>query len=126
MSAVVAFRGATHVVVGEDREKKRLRFEKTSHVAQSQAEMREPDLVDEHLRIFRFVACHQLLCFWIEPRMQQVDQGGREVATLRRCGGHAMVGGHRQQIVLSNLGLERADDARQIAVHLAKCEAQFV
>jgi hypothetical protein len=35
--------------------------------------------------------------------MQQVYHGGCQVPALRRCGGHAMVSGHRQEIVLSGL-----------------------
>ena len=106
--------------MGEDRENKRLRFEETSQVAQGQAEMQQPVLIDEHLRVFRFVGCYELLRLWIKLLVQQVYYFWRQVPALRRCGGHAMVSGHRQEIILSNLGLERVDDSRQIAVHFAR------
>src|SRR5687767_16012556 len=56
---------APHVVVGEDRENKRLRFKETSQVAQGQTEKQQPVLIDEHLRVFRFVGCNELLLLWI-------------------------------------------------------------
>ena len=37
-----------------------------------------------------------------------------------------MVSSHRQEIVLADLCLERADDSRQMAIHFAECEAQLV
>lgn len=45
---------APHVVMGEDRENKRLRFEETSQVAQGEPELQQPVLIDEHLRVLRF------------------------------------------------------------------------
>ena len=37
-----------------------------------------------------------------------------------------MVGGHREQVILSGFGLERPDDSCQIAVHFGEREAQLV
>ena len=77
---------APHVVVREDRENKRLRLEETSQVVLRQTELQQPVLVVEHLRVFWFVGCNELLCLWIKLLVQQLYHCGCQVPAPRWCG----------------------------------------
>ena len=90
--------------------------------------MRQPVLIDEHLRVFRFVALlTSCLASAIKLLVQQVYHLWR--AECRRSGGAEGMPWSAvtaSEIILSNLGLERVDDSGQIAVHFAEREAQLV
>ena len=64
----------------------------------------------------------------IKLLVQPVDDRRREVPPVRRrrCRWHAMVRGHREEMVIADFGLEGAQHARQVSVHFAEREAELI
>src|SRR5881394_2173167 len=73
-----------HVVVREHREYEGLRFQVRGEVAQREAQLRQPILVDVDLAVLRFEGGDQLLRFGIELSVQQIRDRRREMPVVGR------------------------------------------
>src|SRR5438034_11103687 len=99
-----------------------------SQVTQRQTKRRQPVLIDEDLAVFRFEGRNQLLRLWIKLLVQQVYDRWCQVPAIRRrwFRWHAMVRGHRKEIVITNLCCYRTQHALQLTIHRSERDAHLV